>query len=127
MSVISSSRKQNAIYWPPGIPDDFGRTDHGPPVELMLVSGVNSRVRWEDRAEEFIDATGTVQVSRAVVFVPLLPSGSEVEVGGFLWLGDRADLTDEAVPGNNDGAFEVRRFDKMPNLKATEYLRTAYL
>jgi hypothetical protein len=120
-------RKQNAIYWPPATPDDFGRLSYGALVELTLSGGANSRVRWEDKAEEFVDAQGTVQASNAVVYVSVLPGGGEVEIGGVLWLGDRDDLTDENVPGNNEKAFIVRRVDKVPNFKATEYLRAAYL
>lgn len=128
MSIISKSRKQNAIYWPPGTVDDFGMPSVGALVELVLISGTgNFRVRWEGRAEEFLDPNGTTQISNAVVYVPALPGGGEVEVGGFLWLGDRADLTDEADPKANPGAWEVRRVDKLPNLKASEWLRTVYL
>jgi hypothetical protein len=127
MGIISKMRKQNAIYWPPAGVDDFGRESHGTPIELTLADGVNSRVRWEDKIEEFVDAEGTTQQSNAVVYVPALPGGGEVRTGGHLWLGDRADLTDEANPENNEGAYPVRRMDKLPNLKATEYLRTVYL
>jgi hypothetical protein len=127
MGLISRMRKQNAIYWPPGTEDDFGRVTTSELIELTLADGVNSRVRWEDKIEEFVDAEGTTQQSNAVVYVPALPGGGEVRTGGHLWLGDRADLTDEANPLNNEGAYPVRRFDKLPNLKATEYLRTVYL
>ena len=93
-----------------------------------MTDGVNSRVRWEDQIKEFVDANGTMQLSNSVVFVPVLPDdGGEIEVGGFLWLGDRGDLTDESVPTNNEDAYEIRRVDKLPNLKNTEYLRTVYL
>ena len=126
-------RKQNAIYWPPAAADDFGREAVGALVELKLTEAGNFCVRWEDKNEEFIESTiaagttGTISRSNAVVYVSLLPDGSEVKVGGFLWLGDKDDLTSETVPGNNPGAWEVRRVDKLPNLKATEYLRTVYL
>ena len=129
MGIINRMRRQNAIYWPPATPDDFGRPAHGALVELIQVpnGGANLRVRWEDVVDEFMDANGEKSLSRARVYVPQLPDGSEVAVGGWLWLGDRAGLTDEAVPRNNPGAYEVRRFDKMPTIRATEYLRTAYL
>ena len=127
MSLITTMRRQDAIYWPPRRADDFGREGHGPPVELTLLPTVNYRVRWEDRIEEFMDAEGTTRTSRAVVYVPRLPDGSEVEVGGFLWLGARTDLTDEAEPMNNEGAYEVRRMDKFPDFHTREFLRTAYL
>jgi hypothetical protein len=127
MGLISRMRKQNAIYWPPAGVDDFGRVTTSEPIELTLAGGVNNRVRWEDQVEEFKDGEGTLQASNAVVYVGQLPGGGEVAVGGFLWLGDRADLTDEANPLNNEGAYPVRRVDKLPNLKASEFLRTVYL
>lgn len=127
MSIINRMRKQNAIYWPPAGPDSFGRPAVGALVELTLAGGVNSRVRWEDVAEEFKDREGTVQQSMAKVYVPALPGGGEVEVGGWLWLGDRADLVSEATPRDNPKAYEVRRVDHLPNLQATKTLRTVYL
>lgn len=141
MSLITKMRKQNAIYWPPAIPDDFGRPAHGALVELTLTGAGNFRVRWEDTVKEFLasstlglggppslgDVAGTVITSEALVYVPRLPDGSEVQVGGWLWLGDRTDLLDEANPRANAEAHEVKRMDKLPNLKGTESLRTAYL
>jgi len=127
MGIISRMRRQNAIYWPPSDLDDYGQRTYGSLVALTLVDGVNSRVRWEDRAEEFVDAEGTIVVSNSVVYCPELPGGGEMDVGGILWLGDRGDLTDETDPLKNTDAAEIRRFDKTPNFKATESLRTAYL
>lgn len=151
MSLINRMRKQNAIYWPPGTPDDYGKVAPGPLVELVLTTAANYRVRWEEVSQEFLDKDGTTQTSRAVVYVPELPPPAlqwddgvdlawddgvplwwgdlrrEIAVGGFLWLGNRADLVDEAVPGANAGAFEIRRVDRTPNLKATEFLRACYL
>lgn len=128
MGLISKMRKQNAIYWPPATVDAFGRPTYGALVELILIpGGVNYRVRWEDRIEDFMDAQGTSVKAQAVVYVPVLPGGGEMAYRGFLWLGGRAGLTNEVNPTLNPGAYEVKRFDKLPNLKATEYLRTVYL
>lgn len=128
MAIFSKMRKQNAIYWPPATKaDDFGRPTFDALVELVLTDDGNYRVRWEDRNEEFLDAVGSTKTSNAVVYVPALPEGGELVVGGYLWLGERASLTNETVPTLNDGAYEIMRVDKMPNLKNTKYLRTAYL
>ena len=128
MGIISKMRKQNAIYWPPSTFDDYGHPVSAPLVELVLVpGGANFRVRWEDKAEQYLDTKGTTRTSSSVVYVPRLPDGSEVTPGGFLWLGNAADLTDPLNPSGNPGAGEVMRFEKLPNLKNTQQLRTAYL
>lgn len=126
MSIISKMRKQNAIYWPPALTDGFGRVSPGVLVELIL-GAANYRVRWEDVSEQFIDVAGTLHMSSALVYVPRLPDGSEVQVGGFLWLGDRVNLDSETDPRANENAFEVKKIELLPNLKNSESLRTAYL
>ena len=126
MGIITTSRRQNAIYWPPAVSNDYGELVAGTLVELVNDSG-NYRVRWVDKNDTFVDSQGTTQTSISKVAVPLLPDGSEVVVGGVLWLGDRADLTSETDPLANDGAHEVRRVEHIPNLKASETLRVALL
>ena len=127
MGLITSMRRQDAIYWPPATPDNYGRPTYGALVELVLDGADNFRVRWEDVAEEFVDQDGTTKTSSSIVYVPQLPDGSEVEVGGWLWLGTRAALADELDPTANPGVGKVQKFDKLPNLKATQTLRTATL
>lgn len=126
MSLITRMRKQNAIYWPPGAPDAFGRLVPGALVELVLAAK-NYRVRWEDVNQEVVDAQGTVFISQAMVYVPQLPDGSEVKLEGYLWLGDRSDLLSETNPRANPGANPIKKVDKLPNLKASEFLRTVWL
>jgi len=119
MSIITRMLKQKCTYWPPGsVPfDDYGQPQYGTAVQLSC--------RWEDVAEEFIGPGDTTEISRSVVYVE-----SDVEPGGVLLLSTLAAVTasgDLTVPKNNAGAWEIRKFDKLPNLKATEFLRTAYL
>ena len=128
MSIIERMLKQKCVYWPPGSDDedsgalgldfdDYGQPLYADPVEL--------KCRWEDRAEEFITAGGTNAISRSVVYV-----ASDVRTGGVLLLTTLVALTatgNLTVPKNNDGAWEIKRFDKLPNLKATKFVRTAYL
>jgi len=127
MSLIVKMRKQNAIYWPPAATDDYGRKAVGTLIELITASNINYRVRWEAKAVAFIDKEGTESVSSAVVYVPQLPDGSEIATGGWLWLGDKTGLADEEDPRENVAAYEVQQVEKLPNMKATEFLRTAYL
>jgi len=113
--------KQVCTYWPPGSEvsggsdfDDYGQPLYADPVELAC--------RWEDIAEEFVKADGTTEMSRSVVYVE-----SDVKLGGVLLLSSLIDVVDLTVPKNNIGAWEIRKFDKIPNFKATEFLRIAYL
>ena len=115
MSIISRMRKQDAIYWARVGYDVNGQPTYDSPVGIEC--------RWEDTAEEFIDAQGTRCVSRAVVYVD-----REVTIGGVLMLGDvDSSGLEEEYPLENEGAVEIKQFSKMPNLKATEYLLTAHL
>lgn len=122
MGIITKMRKQTAVYWPPesseSAGDDFD--NYGQPQ--VSLSPVQIMCRWEDVTEEFIDVAGTRQLSRARVYVD-----RDVEVGGILMLGELADIADATNIKENDGAWEIRRFEKLPNLKATEFLRTVFL
>ena len=121
MSIITRMLKQTCVYWPLASAESGGLAydDYGQPV---VTDPIEITCRWEDVNEEFLDATGTKQMSRAVVYVD-----RDVSLGGILMLGELTDITDEDNPKENDGAWEIRKFDKLPNFRATEYLRTAYL
>jgi len=117
MRIITKMLKQTAVYWAPASPqfDDYGQPNVSTPVDVDC--------RWEDVGEEFLDGGGTLQLSRAKVYV-----GVDVEVGGLLMLGDLSmSGLDEENPKNNDGVWEIRRFEKLPTLKATQFLRTVFL
>jgi len=121
MGIITRMRKQTAVYWPLASSDSGGDDfdDYGQPIVTIPVE---ISCRWEDVSEEFIDAKGTRQVSRSKVYVD-----RDVDVGGILLLGTEDDITDLTNIKENEGAWEIRRFDRLPNLKTTEYLRTAWL
>lgn len=114
MSIIKTMRKQQAVYWPYIITDEFGVKQVGSPVLI--------KCRWEARNEEFLDAEGERQMSKAIVYVD-----RDTPNGGILMLGVLADITDPVNIKENDGAWEIRRFDNLPDLKAKEFLKTAYL
>ena len=116
MRILTKMLKQTAVWWPltsVGF-DDYGQPIPSTPVEI--------KVRWEDVGEEFLDVRGTIQMSRARVYVD-----RDVELGGVLMLGELDSGVDEANPKENDNAWEIRRVEKLPNLRNTEYLRTCYL
>ena len=108
--------KQKAGYWELtslGF-DNYGQPIPSTPVEIDC--------RWEDVGEEFIDDKGTTQLSIARVYVD-----RDMEVGGVLMLGELSSGVDEDNPKENENAWEIRRFEKLPTLKATQFLRTVYL
>ena len=124
MSIITKMLKQVCVYW--GLASEESASagtdfdDYGQP---LLTDPVELDCRWEDVIEEFIDANGTRQLSNAKVYVE-----SDVKVGGILMLGTiDADITDSTNVKENEGAWEIKRFDKLPTFKATEFLRTCFL
>lgn len=121
MSIITRMRKQTAVYWAPGSEetggkdyDDYGRPLYADPVEISC--------RWEDVNEEFVTPDGTRDSSRCIVYTDRV-----VALRGVLMLGTLNDVADLDDPKKNDDAWEIRRFDKLPNLRNTETLLKAYL
>jgi len=120
MGIIKKARKQKAVYWALASAAG-GEYDYTPDGQPRYTSAVQIDCRWDDVNEEFIDAQGTKHISKSEVMVD-----RDVDLGGVLWLGLLADCQ-KLVPFNNAGASEILRFDNIPNLKATEFLKIAYL
>lgn len=120
MRILTKMLKQYAVYWPPG--SEAGGQDFDSYGRPVYTTAIEIRCRWEDIAEEFIGPDGTDQVSRSKVFVD-----RDVRTGGVLWLGRLVDVGDLVNPKRNNNAWEVRRFDKVPTLNATQFVRMAYL
>jgi len=121
MSIITKMLKGTCVYWAlksnesGGLAyDDFGNPAFTTPIELSC--------RWVDKTRLFVEPNGEQWTSQSEVYV-----SQDVDVKGFLFNGTLAEVTDQTVPRNNTGALEIRRFDKTPNLRQTEYLRKAYL
>ena len=114
MSIITKMRKQTAVYWAKSGLDSYGQLTYSTPVEISC--------RWEDTIQEFIGTNGVRQLSQSVVYVD-----RDMYVGDILKLGELDSGVDQDTPMDNSGAWEIRSFGKSPNLKNTEYLRTALL
>jgi|2_EtaG_2_1085320.scaffolds.fasta_scaffold00255_9 hypothetical protein len=114
MSFLTSNHKQTIVYWGTPTKDKWGGRTFATPVEITG--------RWEDNQEVFIDGTGREAVSKAFVYI-----GQDVDLEGYLYLGTLASISSAASPKAVDGAFEVRAFNKIPNLKATDFERKAIL
>jgi len=114
MSIIRKMRKQKAVWWARNeSPNTFGQYGFAEPVEVDC--------RWDDTIQAFLDAQGETQQSRAAVYVDRV-----MRVGDRLRQGD-IESDEPSDPLTLDDAFEIRRFDQNPNLKATETLLTAFL
>lgn len=124
MSIISNITKnctQTAVYWASPTPDGKGGMTYADPVEISC--------RWEDRVEVVAmageDRKGIEEVSKAVVYVL-----QDVAEQGMLYLGtlDDLDSDEEDAPETIDGAYRIKRFDKIPRLgSTTEFMRKAYI
>ena len=114
MGLIKRMRRQVAVYWAKSGTDDYGQPIKVTPVEI--------KCRWEDIVEEFIDPDDNPQMSKSVVYVD-----RTVDIGGVLMLGTLTSGVDQANPKENDGAWEIKQFNSLPDLKAKEFLLTAYL
>lgn len=121
MRILTKMLKQTCVYWALASAESGGLAldDYGQPA---LTDPVEISCRWVDKIEEFMDAQGTKQISKSVVFV-----GQDVDVQGVLMLGELTDITDETYPRENEGAGEIKAFGKLPTLEATQFLRTVHL
>ncbi len=121
MGIITRMLKQTCVWWPLASVDSGGiaKGTHG---ETLYSDPLEIDCRWEDKGEEFLNDKDEMQVSHAVVYVD-----RDVVKGGVLFLGELTDITDEDNPLNNLNAWKIEKFEKLPNLRVTEYLRTVYL
>lgn len=114
MSLIKRMRRQKAVWWKrSSTTDEYGRYTFDEPVEIDC--------RWEDRAEEFVNKGGERLVSAAVVYVDrVMEAGDKLKLGAL-------ESDTSSNPVEETEAFEIQTFSKIPNLRNTETLLTAYL
>lgn len=114
MGLLDRACNQDAVYWAKSSGTDM----HGHP---NVAAPVAIRVRWDDVSKEFLATDSTKQLSLAEVMVRV-----DMSPGDFIKLGTLASLTAPNDP-RASGAHEIRKFEKIPNRKATDFVRTAYL
>lgn len=123
---ISKVCVQTAVYWGSPTNDGYGQKTYADPVELEPPNGV----RWDSIVQKGIDKgeikTGEFETSNAKVLLV-----QDVEVKGWLYLGSLDDFdstVDTNKPETIDGAYEIKKFEKIPMVKSTTiFIRTAYL
>ena len=121
MSYLTRNLSQTSVYW--GNP----RPDSGGGDIKAFDDGVEISSRWEIKKVLFKDVNGEERQSNAVVFVD-----RDVDIGGFLYLGDLDDLPSGTIDDPFDSTVsadsqEILGFDKIPNLRATKFERIAYV
>jgi len=116
MAFPDNHLHQTAVYWGSPTDDGYGGYTWGDPVEIDC--------RWIDSARVVTDGKGREIVCRAEVQV-----GQDLDEDGMLYLGELDDLdsAQEDDPRTVDGAYSIKRFDKVPTIKGTAYYRKAYL
>jgi len=114
MSIIRRMRKQKAVWWARNaIPDKFGMFSFASPVEIDC--------RWDDNVSEIRDKLGQTIMSQATVYPDrILQEGDKLKKDEM-----ESDTPDDPTELTN--AFEVQRFEQIPNLRNTETLYIAHL
>ena len=103
--------RQTLTYWAfdSGV-NAWGDESFIPPVTL---SG-----RWEDTIDRFMDLEGNEVVSNSIIYLT-----QDVTERGFLFLGESI-ATD---PKEVQGAYPIRKFQKVPIFRLGHFMRKAYL
>lgn len=114
---ISTVCMQTAVYWGNPQPDGYGGLTFDEPVEVS--------VRWDTFTEVMTANNGKEFTSRAKILIT-----QDVDPEGYLMLGSLADIDsgDLDDPRNVEGAWWIRRFDKISMIKSTsEFVRIVYV
>lgn len=121
MSIIKRMRKQWAMYFPIERIDRYGKPVHSKePIEI--------KCRWDEVSEEFVNEQGQTVLSAAKVYPDRI-----LEKGGLLWQGTAVEFAlvpwnkNTTPPSDLDDVYPIRQFQRIPNLKAKEFLLIAVL
>lgn len=113
-TIIENMLKQTCVYW--GSPTPSGYANQSTYADAVEIS-----CRWSLKKELYRNQNGEEELSDALVTV-----SQDLDIGGFLYLGDLNDLDSSPEPMAS-GAFEIRAFEKIPSVDGTKFLRRAYL
>lgn len=116
IDFLARNQKQKAVYWGNPTKDGYGKFSYDDPVEIDC--------RWVDTTEIIMAANGEQIVCNAKVRV-----SQDLDKQGMLYLGYLQNLTESQLsdPTTVDGAYEIKRFDKIPSVRGNKFYRKAYL
>lgn len=110
--------RQMAVYWPPSGGDKFGQPAFGSAVQI--------KCRWSDVTIERSGKEGEegrTELDRTWILVD-----RDVEIGGALKLGLLSDIGDPtALPFDNTDTWEIRKVQKIPSRRGTQFVRRVTL
>lgn len=115
--VVQKFCVQTAVYWGTPVADGYGKMTFAAPVEIAC--------RWENTTKLITAYNGKQIACTAIILLT-----QDVVVQGMLYLGtlDDLDSAQEADPYSVSGAYEIKRFDKVPAVKSTtEFVRKAFI
>lgn len=107
--------KEDAVYWASVPGGGSGNSGYDRPIEI--------KCRWEEMATEFTAMDGTTKVSRARVMV----DRDLVPPGGILRYGTLNVLDDTDDPFGNSDVYVIQGWERIPNIRAAKFVRTAVL
>lgn len=128
--VVEKFCVQVAVYWGSPQNDGYGGYTYDDPIELSPDD--KNGVRWNDKNELDVGWTtsgypGNLKLSKSQVMVL-----QDLDFNGYLYLGTLAELnaaySDISDPMKIDGAYPIKRMDKIPMVfKTDEFVRIVYL
>lgn len=98
LTVHNRARTKDAVYWAP----DSKADKNGQPT--YSEAPIQTKVKWTDTTMR----TQGPQDSNETYSVMVL-TGFEMAKDGYLMLGTLADVTDQTIPKNNEGARRIIR------------------
>jgi hypothetical protein len=114
MSIIKKMRKQDAVWWSRNpTADEFGSISFAAPVQI--------KCRWEDQEGDIVSKQDEIVPSMTVVYVD-----RDMKIGDKLKLG-LLDTGTPPDPKEDRLAYEIQGWQKIPDLRAKEFLRIANL
>ena len=122
MSIVGAINRactQTAVYWGSPSSDGYGGMSFTTAIEIL--------VRWENKTE-LIDRVGRKDtdaiISNAVVYCL-----QDLEENGWLFLGELDDLDSASLtnPKEQENAYEIKKFEKIPSFKQDSIIRKVYL
>jgi hypothetical protein len=115
ITFITSISKQTAVYWGSPTKDGRGGATFASPEEIAC--------RWEDKTQVVVGKDG-----KEITVDVIVMTNETLVNGGFLYLGELADLDSAPVPLEVSGAYEILSVRKVPLIKSsTKFVKTYYL